>query len=265
MNQAEIDKIIEVGEQQGFWIRFDSSLFGENEAGFEYGQDTPCGEGWFETISADNANDFMKELEKRINDWDSDSEAMPFIEMRGQQGVPSSIKDLVDDADWKYDRLVDFLSALQNTDFEEIESVKEESKVDETITKLEEDQESLTEYMEEIASVSPLHNLIIEDIKKGAADYENESAEQNIVDYCKAVIEDPNEINMSNLVEVYNTHTEDIYNYIDNEIFAGVDILQLMKDDDQLANVDIVMATDNAKVWIVEYIYKQIAFNVCDY
>ena len=164
MNQAEIDKIIEVGEQQGFWVRFDSNLFGENEAGFEYGQDTPCGEDWFETISADNANDFMKELEKRINDWDSDSEAMPFIEMRGQHGVPSSIKDLVDDADWKYDRLVDFLSALQNTDFEEIESVKEESKVDETITKLEEDQESLTEYMEEIASVSPLHNLIIEDI-----------------------------------------------------------------------------------------------------
>lgn len=82
----------------------------------ELGRYTPCGEDWWETIWFDGTNDgFIEAVRDRYNNFDVDEEAEIWVECRGRNGVPSSIKALVEDAEWKESalgRLADELEEL---------------------------------------------------------------------------------------------------------------------------------------------------------
>ena len=79
----------------------------------EIGQFTPAGEDWWETIWFDGTDEgFSEGVKERYLNFDIDDEAALWIEHRGKYGVPSSIRTLVEDAEWKDDKLKEFSDAL---------------------------------------------------------------------------------------------------------------------------------------------------------
>ena len=128
-----LDRLIAEIEKQGFWVS-EPFTYGDGTYGLEFGQSTPAGEDWFEHIElGDNIDYFIGKLLERVNNWDSEEEASIYIDMRGQRGVPSSIRTLIDDADWKEEQLTDLVSALQLVDFDE--ELDEQVKVEESENK----------------------------------------------------------------------------------------------------------------------------------
>lgn len=63
---------------------------------------TPAGEDWIVNLSFDGTvNGFLEEIWEYYEDFDVDEAVEPLVECRGQRGVPSSIRTLVEDAEWK--------------------------------------------------------------------------------------------------------------------------------------------------------------------
>ena len=97
-------KIIDTVEKNGFSIH-EVEKHG-NEFIVEINQGTPLGEDWWEAIWFDGTNDrFVEAIRDRYNNFDVDEETEIWIENRGKNGVPSSIKALVEDAEWKESEL----------------------------------------------------------------------------------------------------------------------------------------------------------------
>lgn len=97
-NDFEIGEITEQGNQ--YYI--------------DIGQYTPEGEDWSVCIWFDGTRKgFINSLEERVNDFDIDEEVEIFIDHRGQNGIPSSIKALVEDAEWKLETLKGILNELK--------------------------------------------------------------------------------------------------------------------------------------------------------
>lgn len=89
----------------------------------EIGKGTPAGEDWWETIWFDGTkNGFAEAVMEAYNDFDVDEAVEIWIEGRGKNGVPSSIRTLVEDAEWKEKALMELGDALVN----EVYSVDEE-------------------------------------------------------------------------------------------------------------------------------------------
>ena len=109
MNFKKIQQII---EDSGFSYNYNPDMYGPNEPGIEIGQFTPLGEDWWETFEAPSEDEFISNLESMINNWDNDEMIEPFLEYRGKKGVPESIRDLLEDADWKLQELKDLYSVL---------------------------------------------------------------------------------------------------------------------------------------------------------
>lgn len=109
------DKIIEIAENNGFIIHEVEKQ--GNDFYVEINQGTPLGEDWWETIWFDGTDEgFIKAVRERYNNFDVDEETEIWIESRGKNGVPSSIKALVEDAEWKesmLDKLADELEELE--------------------------------------------------------------------------------------------------------------------------------------------------------
>lgn len=107
------DKIIEIVENNGF-------LVGEvekqgNDFYVEINQSTPLGEDWWEVIWFDGTSQgFIKALRERYNNFDVDEEAEVYIDNRGKNGIPDSIRDLLDDAVWKEKTLGELADDLVN-------------------------------------------------------------------------------------------------------------------------------------------------------
>lgn len=80
----------------------------------EISQYTPAGEDWIETIWFDGSQkSIVDSVKERVDYFDVDEEAEVWIPHRGTSGVPSSISELVEDAEWKLNELKELLSALQ--------------------------------------------------------------------------------------------------------------------------------------------------------
>lgn len=108
-------KIIKIFSDLDFRVYFDKDFYGKNESGIEIETFTPAGENWIENFefNEDNINIFIKSLENRIKNWDSDYEAESYINQRGKNGVPNSIRILLDDAEWKYNYLCKLLEEIK--------------------------------------------------------------------------------------------------------------------------------------------------------
>lgn len=115
-------KIIEVVEENGFCLE---EVTGSHERyEVEMNNSTPCGEDWWEIIHFDGTSEgFVEAVRERANNFDVDEEAEIWIEGRGENGVPDSIKDLVEDAEWKKSALEELADDLEKLDFEDEEEL----------------------------------------------------------------------------------------------------------------------------------------------
>ena len=109
------DKIINVLENNGFNISEIKKR--DNKYYVEINQYTPEGEDWWEVIWFNGTDEgFVEAITERYNNFDVDDEAEIYIEFRGKNGVPNSIKALIEDAEWKestLDKLVNELEKLE--------------------------------------------------------------------------------------------------------------------------------------------------------
>lgn len=88
----------------------------------DIGQYTPEGEDWSECIWFDGTTKgFIDAVQARAESFNVDEEVEVFVECRGKNGVPSSIKALVEDAEWKCKTLEALADALWDIDFDEEE------------------------------------------------------------------------------------------------------------------------------------------------
>lgn len=78
-------------------------------------QSTPLGEDWWITISFDGTNNgFIQEFHNYAYNFDIDEEVEIFVQNRGKNGIPDSIVDLVEDAQWKQKTLEETADKLYN-------------------------------------------------------------------------------------------------------------------------------------------------------
>ena len=85
----------------------------------ELQQYTPAGEDWWVTLWFDEPNDIKESVESLYADFDVDEEAEIWIEGRGKNGVPSSIKELVEVQEWKEEKLHELCLGLQRSPMDE--------------------------------------------------------------------------------------------------------------------------------------------------
>lgn len=111
-------KILNILESNNFKLN-DISTQDNRKGGVDYvaeiGQYTPEGEDWYEVIFFNGTDaDFIKSIKNRSEYFDIDEEVKPYIEIRGTNGVPNSIKALIEDAEWKKDALIELAEELKN-------------------------------------------------------------------------------------------------------------------------------------------------------
>ena len=105
------DKVIKVVENNNFYINEVEKQ--DNDFYVELGQYTPCGEDWWETIWFDGTDEgFIEAVRERYRDFDVEEETEVWIEHRGKNGVPNSIRDLIEDAEWKANMLGELADEL---------------------------------------------------------------------------------------------------------------------------------------------------------
>ena len=104
-------KIVDIVERNGFTIHNVEKQ--GSDYYIEMGQCSEAGEDWWETIWFDGTNEgFVKAVRERANTFDVDEECKVYIECRGTHGVPSSIRTLIEDAEWKANKLEELADVL---------------------------------------------------------------------------------------------------------------------------------------------------------
>lgn len=107
----EIKKITKILENKDFSVS--SNTKQGNDYVIEFGQYTPLGEDWFVVLFYNGTyNNFKDSLIEYYNNFDIDEEAEIWVNNRGKNGVPNSIKDLVEDAEWKQEQLKQLSESL---------------------------------------------------------------------------------------------------------------------------------------------------------
>ena len=107
MRYGELEEII---EGKGFYFKHQKEKDGRYYALLE--QSTPLGEDWCLEFVYNNIADLINQIIEYSYNYDADEEAEVYINIRGKYGVPSSIRDLLEDADWKGKKLEELCDAL---------------------------------------------------------------------------------------------------------------------------------------------------------
>ena len=128
------ENIIRVLEDNGFTVGEPEYSNHHKEYCVEINQSTDLGEDWWLTLWYDGSDeDFIQKFETLVEYFDPDEEAEIYIDMRGKNGVPDSIRDILDDQVWKLETLKTTLKELKE-EFEEYEEPEEEDEEEYTIT-----------------------------------------------------------------------------------------------------------------------------------
>lgn len=101
------EKFIAKCEELGWWVN-------ECDDTFEIGKASPAGEDFFFDVSANNA---VAEVRRYADDFDPEDHAAGWF--RADRGEPSSLHDLLNDADAIDQMLEDLATALENMEDEE--------------------------------------------------------------------------------------------------------------------------------------------------
>ena len=118
------DREQEILEEQG-WRLLDIETEG-NKAYVEIENWSPAGEDLPETIFIDENDTFASAARKWADSFDKDEHVELWVESRGKRGVPSTIRELVDDAEEIQQMFNDLADALEGIeDEEECEEIKE--------------------------------------------------------------------------------------------------------------------------------------------
>jgi hypothetical protein len=108
------ENIVRVLEDNGFYVGEPEYSNHHKEYCVEINQSTDLGEDWWMTLWYDGTDeDFIQKFETLVDNFDPDEEAEIYIEMRGKNGVPDSIRDILDDQVWKLETLRTTLKELQ--------------------------------------------------------------------------------------------------------------------------------------------------------
>lgn len=272
-----LEQIEKICDKQGFWVNKYDDMFGAGKPGWEIGQMSSCGEDWFETFEADDVDTFIANLESRIDNWDSEEEALPYIERRGQNGVPSSIRDLLDDADWKEEQLKDLLDAIKEAPDEEDE-LEESKKVTEApeddvdlensddVDKLANEVEptAVDELIEEWEAKSPLHERVISEIVEDSEGYDGETLKERILgrlgDIANGLVNGTvgSLIYYSDTVAFFDKYYDDIWDIIQDLVDNGLEPLESIKQ--HCDETEILMCSDTVKNWVAWMVYEEIAY-----
>lgn len=117
-------KIVDVIQNSGF--NYDGV---DEEDGYSVKlyQSTPAGDDWVLIIWFDGSdNGFIYAFRKYSESFDVDDEAEFWIESRGENGIPSSVRkitEILNDAEWKKEQLGLLLKDLEDIDLEEDEAI----------------------------------------------------------------------------------------------------------------------------------------------
>ena len=107
------EEIVDILENNGFSCNGKISKQ-SGEYYVEISQGTPLGADWSEIIWFDGSKEgFVEAVRKRANGFDVDEEVEVYIPCRGENGCPSSIEDLVNDAKWKKEQIEKLADALE--------------------------------------------------------------------------------------------------------------------------------------------------------
>ena len=88
------------------------------DEGLEFEKYSPAGEDFIFYVTGP---DFVRDIKEYAANFDADEHAEMWIESRGTRGVPSSIRELIDDADAIQEMLNELSHAL-----EELEELEEQ-------------------------------------------------------------------------------------------------------------------------------------------
>lgn len=102
----------------------DMIIFDRHEQDGEFTREiefySPEGEDIHECIFYDGTDEgFLKAFRDNAEKFDADEHAETYVEFRGNRGVPESVRDLIEDAEWIKDTLLsvaDELEAEENTE-----------------------------------------------------------------------------------------------------------------------------------------------------
>ncbi len=120
------ENIVRVFENNGFTVGEPEYSNHHREYCVEINQSTDLGEDWWLTLWYDGTDeDFIQKFETLVENFDPDEEAEIYIDMRGKNGVPDSIRDILDDQVWKLNTLKTTLEEL-NEEFEEYPDTDDE-------------------------------------------------------------------------------------------------------------------------------------------
>ena len=146
-NMMELTKRIEeLLEKHDFSICGEISERTYNNDGYDVELETysPEGEDVIVSLTYDGTEeDFIRQFRSYTEGFDAEEHAEMWIESRGKNGVPDSIKDLLEDAEWIKNTLEEVADDLENIDNEEEDT--EEKETLSTEEKLERIKEILSE------------------------------------------------------------------------------------------------------------------------
>ena len=252
-----IDELKQIIEDNGFAIYEDGDEL-------DISQYTPEGEDWHETFEFNgDPNIFIQDLIRRVNNFDIDDEVEPYVEMRGKQGVPSSISVLLADAQWKLDTLTELQNALKNHNTKTEESKLQEAEDDEIEQIENEETENLDNLIQEWEERSPLHERVISEIVEDSENYEGTK-----LDRIKSRLGDVSHglatgvvgslIYYSDTTKFFDEYYDDIWDVIEELADYGLEPMEAIKRN--CSETEILMGSDNVKNWVVWMVYEEIAY-----
>ena len=132
MNLSE--RIIEVLEAHDINLCGEITERAYNNDGYDVELETysPEGEDVIIALIYDGTEeDFIRQFESYAEDFNAEEHAETYINMRGKNGVPESIRDLLEDANWQKEMLMKVSRELNNEALEEdIEPITKEKFMD---------------------------------------------------------------------------------------------------------------------------------------
>ena len=134
-------RIEEILEKHDFSVCGEISERIYNNDGYDVELETysPEGENVIIPLIYDGTEeDFIRQFRSYAEGFDAEEHAEMWIESRGKNGVPDSIKDLLEDAEWIKTTLEEVADDLENIDNEEDTEEKETLSVEEKLQKIKE-------------------------------------------------------------------------------------------------------------------------------
>ena len=109
----ELNKKITDSLKENGWSLYISDRHDKYGYDAEVGKGSPLGEDFNASFQFDGTDkDFIKQFRECADDFDAEEHASFYINMRGQNGVPGSIKDLLEDAEDIGEMLTDMADIL---------------------------------------------------------------------------------------------------------------------------------------------------------